>query len=327
MQAGWHGNFITQTQFDPTRTPGNVTFSISSSLRFEGNIFTHLGAVGLNLDSGSQGNAIIGNAFRDISSTAIQIGDVSQASRLTTDVAKQNRSNTISNNYITDVAVEYRSAVGIFVGYSWGASLEHNEVSNLPYTGISIGWGWGYRPDGSRTGCNDSFAGNNQIVANRVHDVMRVLIDGGDIYTLGGQFGSHVTENFISASPRAIGLYHDQGTCYYTDEDNVFANTWQWTSMWEWTIQNNTIFHNFVDVDVASCGGAPGPASTVCNSPERNNVVFDNFATGGVWPALAVSTMNQAGLEPAYAGLASPVCGDATCNAGETAASCPKDCQ
>ncbi|HMG57303.1 MAG TPA: right-handed parallel beta-helix repeat-containing protein, partial [Kofleriaceae bacterium] len=331
IQAGWHGTFIGPTQLNPTRTPGNVTFSIASALRFEGNIFTHLGAVGLNLDSGSQGNAIVGNVFRDISSTAIQVGDASQASRLTTDPTKQARNNTIADNYITDVAAEYHDAVGLFLGYHNGAAITHNEIGNLPYSGISIGWGWGLSPSGALTGCDDSFAGNNTVAGNRIHDVMLSRIDGGGIYTLSGQPGSSANSNFIAGNGSTVGLYHDSGTCGYTDQWNVVAGAGEWMSMHdELTTFDNQIMYNYLDVDNVTCSDIRGIGSERCNylstgAPSQNYVHF-NTVTAGVWPAAAQDIMNQAGLEPGYLGIKSPVCGDATCNAGETASSCPKDC-
>ncbi len=149
-----------------SRTPGNLSLSRVKGIKFERCVFTHLGAVGLNIDSGSQENQIIGNKFVDISSSAIQIGDTSDFG--TTQESLKMKNNTISNNFISGAAAEYQSAVGIFCGYNAGLRIEHNEVEQLPYTGISVGWGWG----------RDSYAQDNQLNANWIHDVMLVLRDG-----------------------------------------------------------------------------------------------------------------------------------------------------
>ena len=97
------------TNFDATRpywakTPGNVTFTASKAIRFERNTFTHLGAVAVNFEGGSQNNMIIGNLFQDISSSAVQLGQINDANEI--NEANKNKDNTVSNNYITQIATE-----------------------------------------------------------------------------------------------------------------------------------------------------------------------------------------------------------------------------
>ena len=57
-------------------TPGNLSFTFASNIVFYGNIFEHLGAVGLQFGPGSSNNTINSNLFTDISSSAIEIGAV-----------------------------------------------------------------------------------------------------------------------------------------------------------------------------------------------------------------------------------------------------------
>ena len=47
------------------------------------------------------------------------------------------------NCFIHDCCVEYMSGVGVFAGYTEGTRIAHNEICRLPYSGISVGWGWG----------------------------------------------------------------------------------------------------------------------------------------------------------------------------------------
>jgi hypothetical protein len=54
-----------------------------------------------------------------------------------------NRDITISNNRIHDLGLEYRGIVSVLTTYVTNATMSHNEVYNLPYTGMSIGYGWG----------------------------------------------------------------------------------------------------------------------------------------------------------------------------------------
>ena len=45
--------------------------------------------------------------------------------------------------------------------------LAHNEISHLPYSAISLGWGWNAYPY--------TYGGENAIVNNHIHDHMQVL--------------------------------------------------------------------------------------------------------------------------------------------------------
>jgi hypothetical protein len=287
VQAGWHleaGVLV--------RTKGGVTVSRAERVRFERCVFTHLGSAGISIDGGPRDVAIVGNRFADISSTAVQLGDVTDATA-TDDELKTTR-NVISNNYIVACGREFQSAVGIFVGYGDSTVVEHNELEQLPYTGISIGWGWG----------QDSYAGHNVIEANHIHQVVQVLRDGGGIYTLSAQPGSVLRGNYlhdVGNTPTSqfnfAGIYHDEGTRFYSDTGNVVAGVEFWLQMWIETIQDNTLTANWVDYDRTFCNHVAGDSAT-CNF--GSNSVTGNVFTAGAWPAEAQAVMDAAGLEPAY---------------------------
>jgi hypothetical protein len=114
--------------------------------------------------------------------------------------------------------------VGIWAGVTEATRIEHNEVHDLPYSGISVGWSWNPDP----TACRD-----NTIAHNHVHHVMKTLVDGGGIYTLGAQPGTVVRGNRIHDLKRGpwaerggpiYGLYLDQGSKGFRIEDNVIRN-------------------------------------------------------------------------------------------------------
>ena len=70
----------------------------------------------------------------------MQIGDYNTFN--TTDPAKQEIGNSVVGNVIDGVACEYHGNAGISVGYSKSTRIEHNDIFNLTYSGVSIGWGW-----------------------------------------------------------------------------------------------------------------------------------------------------------------------------------------
>jgi hypothetical protein len=106
------------------------------------------------------------------------------------------------------------------VGYARNVEIGHNEVFNLPYTGISVGWGWTKMTNALR---------DNFIHANHVHHVATRLCDTAAIYTLSAQPGTVVSENYIhdiTMSPYVFDpehwfyLYLDEGSSFITVRDN-----------------------------------------------------------------------------------------------------------
>lgn len=127
---------------------------------------------------------------------------------------------TITDNLITDAANEDWGCVGIGAGWVKNICIEHNEISDVSYTGISMGWGW------NRKICCMK---NNTVHANLIHHYARHMYDTAGIYTLGAQPGTFITENVVRDiySPTYVHdpnhwfyLYTDEGSSYITMKDN-----------------------------------------------------------------------------------------------------------
>jgi len=164
-------------------TPGNILLDGVFGARFEGCTFTRLGACAISLEGGSQNNTIAFSEFTDISASAISIGRINTYN--ISDPARHDAGNVVANCRISAVANEFHGAPGIAVFYTRGTSLVHNEIHNLPYTGISFGWGWGRTME--ILWPRMPWDAANDISYNNIHDVMQMLGDGGAIYTLGTQ--------------------------------------------------------------------------------------------------------------------------------------------
>ncbi len=198
--SGHEANTVGHFQ-DVERTPGNISFHDGTNITFEGNSFSHLGGVGLDLSGGAQDNRIAYNIFQDISSSAIVLGGVSAADARPSTPAGVVQDNDIIGNYLSQVAAEYYDAAGIFVGYSRNASVSGNFITDVPWAGIAIGWGWGLRDEGGFPGLSgatpDMWGVNttptimegNQITDNTITRFLQKLWDGGAIYTTGFQDG------------------------------------------------------------------------------------------------------------------------------------------
>lgn len=246
-QSGFHltgpghqPNLIGHDQ-NTTRTPGNVRFKFAHNIRFVGNDFLHLGGVGIDFDTGSQHNQVIGNRFQDISSAGVQLGGVAIVDHHPSVPAQKTRDNQISNNLVARVGLEYQDAAGIYLGFTTRTLVSHNDINNVPWSGIAVGWGWGLLDPGGYLGLPGAVQGEwgnyttptassgNRLLNNRIKHFLGVLWDGGAIYTQGQQGataadGEVIAGNVVSSKRRLAGgnsFYTDGGSRYVTLENNV----------------------------------------------------------------------------------------------------------
>jgi hypothetical protein len=129
--------------------------------------------------------------------------------------------NKVVDSDISDCGVQFYGAVGIWCGLTAETKLTNNEIYNLPYTGISIGWMW----SPVATPCRD-----NTIQQNHIHHVMQKLSDGGGIYMLGLQPGSKLVDNHIhdisvnAGRAESNGMFLDEGTKDVLVQNNLIHN-------------------------------------------------------------------------------------------------------
>jgi hypothetical protein len=211
-----------------TKEPANVSFSYARNVQFAGNGFVHLGAAGLDLGSGSQGNVVRGNAFTDISGNGLELGAVDKPMATGADRTSDNQ---IVNNRIFAVANEFHGGVGLLIGYAEKTLVAHNQIEDLPYTAISIGWGgW---PDKKGLPAQPNFSNHNTISNNLIFNYMKMLNDGGGIYTqgrTGNSFaaGERITGNVLHDQMNPSGghvVYTDNGAAHITIHGNAMYNS------------------------------------------------------------------------------------------------------
>jgi hypothetical protein len=230
-QAGQY-NLTAESNNNQTvaRPAAGVSVTNANHIHFERNLFTQMGATGLDFVSGTHDDMIVGNAITDIAGNGFSIGKFT-ASETTEYHVAYNPSDknevctrdTFKDNYVNAVTTEFQGGCGIAAGYPAYLLVEHNEVSHTNYTGISVGYGW----TASTTAMT-----NNKINYNNIHHVNEILTDGGAIYTLSNQgTGSEIQYNYIHdyacskwADYGCNGLYLDEKTSGYTVAHNVMVN-------------------------------------------------------------------------------------------------------
>lgn len=213
------------------KSPANVVFESAHGCAVVGCTFTRLGGAGLDLARGCKNNSVERCAFFDISGSGIQIGDVLAPDHHPRDPRLIVEGNRVANCGIHHIGAEYEDSVGIYGGYVRGTRIEHNEIAHAPYSGISLGWGWGEEDSGGGNYSEPYLyisptpARDNLIARNHIHEVMLRRDDGGGIYTLGDQPGTIIEGNHIhDAVNTPGGIYLDEGSANIEVRGNLVYN-------------------------------------------------------------------------------------------------------
>lgn len=309
-------------QFEATRNewhqiPAAVQVSAARDVSFTGNTFTRLGDVGLGLGMDPNAHAsgvgygaaeitVHRNGFTESAASAIVVGGVQPDAHHPRDGRMVNHDISIVDNTVTGVSQDYKDNAAILSTYTTRATIAHNSISDVPYDGIDIGWGWGINDPGGNAYYRE--AGlyeyqpihttpttfrDNVVSHNLIHDTKQVMNDGGSVYTLSASPGTVIERNYIHDNKATLGVLIDQGTRYVVMRDNVVVGASRWVYVNSdaenpdtFNTKDNLITGNWWDV---------GPARNP-EGPGYNNRLLDNVqVTDGVWPAGARRVMQEAG--------------------------------
>jgi hypothetical protein len=203
-----------------------VVVNTATEVSFEGCTFEHCASTGLDYHAYTLGGHVSRCIFRDLGGSGILAGSFGPEGHeahlpyLPSDPRTICTGLTISDCLIDDATNEDWGCVGIGAGYVRDILIEHNEICNVSYTGISLGWGWNQQP------CAMS---NNQVLGNLIHHYARHMYDTAGIYTLGAQPHTTISGNvvrdihtpgYVHDPEHWFYLYTDEGSSYITMRDN-----------------------------------------------------------------------------------------------------------
>lgn len=312
-------------EFERTRNewwqvPAAVQVSAASDITFDGNRFNQLGAVGLGIGMDPNAHAtgvgygashirVQGNQFTDLGGSGIVVGGVQPDAHHPRDARMTVQDVTIVDNTIRRVGQSHRDSAGILSTYVTRANISHNTLTELPYDGIDIGWGWGANDPGGNAYYRD--AGlfqyqpvydtpttfrDNYVAYNLVYDTKNEMHDGGSIYTLSASPGTVIERNYIYDSSETFGMLIDQGSRYIEVRENVILDSSRYIYVNADT-RGPEVF-NTLDLQFTSNWWTGGRERYV-RFPEYRTYWTDEVNLNGVpqqdWPAEAKQVMAEAG--------------------------------
>ncbi|MDR1640701.1 MAG: right-handed parallel beta-helix repeat-containing protein [Clostridiales bacterium] len=283
--------------------PSNITVKNAESLVFKDCVFSGMGATALSFESNVKYSTVQGCVFKELSEGGVSVSN----SGADKDSFEQKCiGNKIDNNVFRRIGLDYWSAIPITVYYASETQITHNDIYGVPYSGISLGWGWYFAKD-------STVASKNLIADNKIGGYLQKLRDGGGIYTLGQQPDSEIRGNYIFEEHAAYGgIYLDEGSAYFKVSGNVIdidpslsKDSLNWLNIHGlkggpnggMTTYDLEVFGNYHNIKNELNSGEPATVS-----------VHDNFfVESGKFPAEAEKIIGNAGLQEEYKHLLSNV--------------------
>ncbi len=283
----WYCNTSNSASYTDRMFPAQITINRAKNITIKNCDFACLGSNGINMDNAVSDAVVEGNIFREISGTALVVGNFLHGNSM---VSGQERVKNVevANNVIRRVANEYTGCTAISVYYAGNINVHHNDIKDIPYTGISVGWGWG----ADVADCRDIM-----VTHNRIENATQKTPDGAHVYTLSRMENTHISNNYlINAGDYRGGIYLDEGTEAITMENNVVTGS-------------ETMIYARTGVNISGCVARNNYTDTLSDNCD-DSVCSESGTvrvTDGNWPAKARTIMEEAGLEPAYQKLLNKV--------------------
>jgi hypothetical protein len=198
--------------------PAAITMSGAQHCSFDNCRIQNIGTFAFKINPGSRYNRISSCELSYLAAGGIRVNGGTDTSH----PLLRTGYNQITDNLLHHYGEVFPSAVGLLLMHTHHNEILHNEIHHGWYTGISVGWVWGYK---------HSISTHNMIAYNHIHHIGGdgLLSDMGGIYTLGVSPGTVLRNNLIhdvnANHYGGWGIYNDEGTTHLLIENNIVYNT------------------------------------------------------------------------------------------------------